>query len=50
MTGTDVRHLVEHYRAGWFGQDADAIMAVVSEDVVFHNVTTAAWNRRDQLP
>jgi len=31
--------LVERYRAGWFGHDVDAIMAVVSDDIVFHNVT-----------
>jgi ketosteroid isomerase-like protein len=41
MSQTDVRSLVERYRAGWFGHDVDAIMAVVSDDVVFHNVTTA---------
>jgi ketosteroid isomerase-like protein len=35
----DVERLVERYRAGWFGHDVDAIMAVVSHDVVFHNVT-----------
>ena len=40
MANTDVGLLVERYRAGWFGHDVDAIMAVVSEDVVFHNVTT----------
>jgi ketosteroid isomerase-like protein len=39
MTDTDVRVLVERYRAGWFGHDLDAIMAVVSDGVVFHNVT-----------
>jgi ketosteroid isomerase-like protein len=36
----DVRRLVDAYRAGWFGHDVDAIMAVVGDDVVFHNVTT----------
>ena len=41
MSETDVRCLVERYRAGWFGHDVDAIMAVVSDDVVFHNLTTA---------
>ena len=41
MAESDVRRLVERYRAGWFGHDVDAIMAVVSDDVVFHNVTTA---------
>jgi len=40
MSQTDVKRLVDLYRAGWFGQDVDAIMAVVSDDVVFHNVTT----------
>ena len=39
MTGPDVRVLVERYRAGWFGHDLDAILAVVSDDIVFHNVT-----------
>ena len=41
MSEGDVRRLVEGYRAGWFGHDVDAIMAVVSDDIVFHNVTTA---------
>ena len=41
MNGSaDVRRLVERYRAGWFGHDVDAIMAVVSDDIVFHNVTS----------
>ena len=35
----DVRRLVDGYRAGW-SDDVDAIMAVVSDDIVFHNVTT----------
>jgi ketosteroid isomerase-like protein len=35
----DVKRLFDLYRAGWFGHDVDAIMAVVSDDVVFHNVT-----------
>src|SRR6516162_2216238 len=39
MDDSDVRRLVDRYRAGWFGHDVDAIMSVVSEDVVFHNVT-----------
>ena len=39
MTDPEVRLLVERYRAGWFGHDLDAIMAVVSDDIVFHNVT-----------
>ena len=39
MTDADVRVLVERYRAGWCGHDVDAIMSVVSSDVVFHNVT-----------
>jgi ketosteroid isomerase-like protein len=39
MEGDDVRRLVERYRAGWLGHDVDAIMAVVRDDVVFHNVT-----------
>ena len=40
MGGTDVRLLVDGYRAGWFEHDVDAIMAVVTDDIVFHNVTT----------
>ena len=39
MTDPEVRVLVERYRAGWFAHDLDAIMAVVSDDIVFHNVT-----------
>jgi ketosteroid isomerase-like protein len=35
----DVLCLVERYRAGWFAQDLDAIMAIVAAEVVFHNVT-----------
>jgi ketosteroid isomerase-like protein len=41
MAGTAVTLLVERYRAGWFGHDVDAIMAVVTDDIVFHNVTAA---------
>ncbi len=41
MSQADVRRLVERYRAGWFGHDVDAIMVVVSDDIVFHNLTTA---------
>ena len=41
MTETDVMRLVDRYRAGWFGHDVDAIMAVVTHDIVFYNVTTA---------
>jgi ketosteroid isomerase-like protein len=37
--GSDVRSLFDRYRAGWFEHDVEAIMAVVSDDVVFHNVT-----------
>ncbi len=40
MGQTEVSRLVERYRRGWFGHDVDAIMAVVSADVVFHNLTT----------
>jgi len=39
MTDSEVALLVERYRAAWFGHDVDAIMAIVSDDVVFHNVT-----------
>jgi ketosteroid isomerase-like protein len=40
MGTDDVSVLVERYRAGWFGHELETIMAVVSDDVVFHNVTT----------
>ncbi len=39
MGHDDVKLLVERYRAGWFGHDVDAIMAVVTDDIVFHNLT-----------
>lgn len=39
MAIDDTRRLVDAYRAGWFGHDVDAIMAVVTPDVVFDNVT-----------
>jgi ketosteroid isomerase-like protein len=39
VSQAEVLALVARYRAGWFGHDVDAIMAVVSDDVVFHNVT-----------
>jgi ketosteroid isomerase-like protein len=39
MSHDDVELLVERYRAGWFGHDVDAIMATVSADIVFHNLT-----------
>jgi ketosteroid isomerase-like protein len=39
MGVAEVVQLVERYRAGWFGHDVEAIMAIVSDDVVFHNVT-----------
>jgi ketosteroid isomerase-like protein len=35
----DVTSLVERYRTGWFGHDVDAIMAVVTANIVFHNLT-----------
>jgi ketosteroid isomerase-like protein len=40
MSQDDVKRLVDRYRAGWFDHDVDGIMAVVSDDVVFDNVTT----------
>jgi ketosteroid isomerase-like protein len=40
MGQADVKRLVDAYRAGWFGHDVESIMAVVSDDVVFHNVTS----------
>jgi ketosteroid isomerase-like protein len=39
MGNNDVERLVESYGEGWLGHDVDAIMAVVSDDVVFHNLT-----------
>jgi ketosteroid isomerase-like protein len=39
MTADDVRELVARYRAGWFGHDVEAIMAVVADEIVFHNLT-----------
>ena len=39
MADSDIRLLVERYRAGWFGRDVDAIMAVVTDDIVFDNLT-----------
>jgi ketosteroid isomerase-like protein len=39
MGSSEVERLVAGYRAGWFDHDVDAIMAVVSDDIVFHNVT-----------
>jgi ketosteroid isomerase-like protein len=39
MSHDDVALLLERYRAGWFGHDIDAIMATVSADIVFHNLT-----------
>jgi hypothetical protein len=38
MTQDEVRVLVDRYRAAWFGHDLEAIMALVSDDIVFHNV------------
>jgi ketosteroid isomerase-like protein len=40
MTQAEVQVLVDRYRAAWFGHDLEAIMAVVSDDIVFHNVTS----------
>jgi ketosteroid isomerase-like protein len=39
MSGSDVKRLFDLYRAGWFEHDVDAIMAVVTDDIVFDNVT-----------
>ena len=39
MADPNVRLLVDRYRAGWFGHDVDAIMAVVADDIVFDNLT-----------
>jgi ketosteroid isomerase-like protein len=40
MTADDVRRLVERYRDGWIDRDVDAIMSVVSDDVLVDNVLT----------
>jgi taurine dehydrogenase small subunit len=40
VSSDDVRRLVERYRDGWFDHDVEAIMSVVSDDVVVHNVLT----------
>jgi ketosteroid isomerase-like protein len=40
MSSTDVKRLVDSYRAGWFSHDVGAIMALVTADIVFHNLTT----------
>lgn len=40
MARSEVERLVASYGAGWLDHDVDAIMAVVSDDVVFHNLTT----------
>ena len=40
MAEADVARLVDRYRAGWFGHDVEAIMAVVGDDIVFRNVTS----------
>ena len=39
MDRSDVSRLVDEYRRGWFGHDVDAIMAVVTADIVFDNLT-----------
>ncbi|HEY2788797.1 MAG TPA: nuclear transport factor 2 family protein [Gaiellales bacterium] len=39
MDPTEVSRLVDAYRQGWFGHDVDAIMAVVTADIVFDNLT-----------
>jgi len=40
MGREEILDLVERYRAGWFAHDVDAIMSVLTEDAVFHNLTT----------
>jgi ketosteroid isomerase-like protein len=40
MSDIDVKRFVDSYRAGWFSHDVDAIMALVTADVVFQNLTT----------
>jgi taurine dehydrogenase small subunit len=39
MSHNDVERLFMRYRAGWFAHDVDAIMATVSADIVFDNLT-----------
>ncbi len=40
MGRDDVERLVASYGDAWFAHDVDAIVALVSDDVVFHNLTT----------
>ncbi len=39
MTGNDVERLVAAYQAAWLAHDVDAIMALVADDIVFHDLT-----------
>jgi len=36
----EILEIVERYRAGWFAHDVDAIMSVLTDNVVFHNLTS----------
>ncbi len=40
MGERDVELLLDRYRRAWLAHDVDAIVALVSDDVVFHNLTT----------
>jgi uncharacterized protein (TIGR02246 family) len=35
----EILEIVERYRAGWFAHDVDTIMSVLTDDVVFDNLT-----------
>jgi ketosteroid isomerase-like protein len=39
MARGDVELLLDRYRAAWFTHDVDAIVGLVSDDVVYHNLT-----------
>lgn len=39
MRREEILELVERYKAAWFAHDVDAIVSVLSDDVVFHNLT-----------
>jgi ketosteroid isomerase-like protein len=40
MASSDVELLLDRYRSAWFAHDVDAIVALVSDDVVYDNLTS----------
>jgi ketosteroid isomerase-like protein len=40
MAPSDVELLLDRYRAAWFAHDIDAIVGLVSDDVVYENPTS----------